>query len=387
MELAKPSFIRESLKLAAEPNIISFGGGNPDANYFPADALLSACEEALRLDWRNALQYAITEGNIELRKILLALMEHIGISAELSQIIITSGSQQGLDMTGKVFLDPGDKVIVESPTYMGAINAFKYYQPQFLEVAMDEQGMDMDDLERVLNAHPDAKFIYTVPDFQNPTGRVLSGERRRRLVELAEQYDVMVIEDNPYYFLRFEGTGVPPVKAYDKYGRVIFLGSMSKILSPSLRIGWIIGPETALEKYVILKQAADIHTNELSQRMVAQFFLHENLDQHIALINKQYKVKKDLMVQKISDCFPAHISFTKPEGGLFLWLELPEKIDAQEIFQCAYADERVIFVPGETFYANGGHRNTIRLCFSSMSTFEIDSGMDRLAAVLKNFIS
>ena len=236
MRLARPSFIRESLKLAADPSLICFAGGNPDPAYFPWRELSSAASSVISTEWRTALQYSVTEGNTALRRELQKLMSGIGIETPAEQLIITSGSQQGLDLVSKMFLDPGDKVVVESPTYMGAVNAIKYYEPQFIEVETDQSGMRMDALEAALKENKDVKFIYTIPDFQNPTGLVLAENRRKRMVELAEAYDVMIVEDNPYYFLRYDGEVIPPVKHFDRFGRVIYLGSTSKILCPSLRI-------------------------------------------------------------------------------------------------------------------------------------------------------
>lgn len=386
MELAQPSFIRESLKLAADPNIISLAGGNPDADYFPAAEIAAAAAAALAGDWKNALQYSITEGNLNLRRHLQKRMAAIGIESELNQLIITSGSQQGLDLSAKAFIDPGDVIVVESPTYMGAVNAFKYYQPRFADAAMDEHGMDMDSLEQVLQKNRRVKFIYTIPDFQNPTGLVLAEERRRRLVELAEQYETLIIEDNPYYFMRFEGAPIPPIKHFDTCGRVVYLGSISKVLCPALRVGWVIAARELTDKYVYLKQAADLHTNELSQRIIAQYLDSFDLDAHIAAMNAAYKQKKDLMVKLIRELFPKNIQYTCPDGGLFLWLTLPEGCDALQIFNYAYEKERVIFVPGDTFYPYGGHANTARLSFATVAPEKIEEGMRRLARVFASIV-
>lgn len=387
MELARPSFIRESLKLAADPSLISFAGGNPDANYFPWREIDQAASLALGEDWQHALQYSITEGNPELRGLLQGRMRAIGVDTDIRQLVITSGSQQGLDMVGKIFLDPGDKVLVEAPTYMGAVNAFKYYQPQFVEVAMDADGMRMDALEQALSANPGAKFIYTIPDFQNPTGLVLAAERRQQMVELAERYDVMIVEDNPYYYMRFSGEPIPPIKHYDRYGRVIYLGSISKLLSPALRVGWVVAEPEVVESIVYLKQAADLHTNELSQRIVAKYLLNHDLDAHVAEMNRAYAEKKDLMLAKLDALFPPEIKYTRPEGGLFIWLTLPEGYDTLAIFQRCLEQAKVIFVPGDTFYPYGGHANTARLSFASITPEQVEAGMTRLAAVFRDVLA
>ena len=386
MKLAKPSFIRESLKLASDPTLICFAGGNPDPEYFPWEELAQAADLAIRSDWRTALQYSVTEGNLELRKQLQDMMEQIGIVTPVEQLVITSGSQQGLDLVAKAFLDQGDKVIVESPTYMGAINAIKYYEPQFIEVATDEDGMCMDALEQALINHPDAKFIYTIPDFQNPTGRVLAEDRRIRMIELAEQYNVMIVEDNPYYYLRYDGPVVPPVKHFDSVGRVIYLGSTSKILCPAMRIGWIIAGQHIVNSLVYLKQACDLQSSELTQRIAAKYLINNDIMKHIAAMNQLYKKKKDLMLQTIRETFPPEIQYTIPQGGLFLWITFPEGVDSLELFHQMKESIRVIFVPGDTFYPYGGHPNTARLSFATVSEEDIKTGMERMGKMLTEML-
>lgn len=382
MALATPSFIRESLKLAKDPSIISFAGGNPDPGYFPWEALRDCAEKAIAADPANTLQYSVTEGYLPLRKKLIERMAAVGVNCELENLVVTTGAQQGLDLVAKMYLDKGDKVIVESPTYMGAINAFKFYEPRFLEAEMDEDGMRMDALEALLQQNPDTKFIYTIPDFQNPTGLCMSRERREQLVELAEKYDVMILEDNPYYYLRYDGEALPPVKHFDKYGRVIYLGSLSKVLCPGLRVGWMVADPKVVQGFVYLKQAADLHVNELGQRMFYEYMVNYGLDEHIAEINAQYKVKKDLMVKLIRELFPADIRYTEPDGGLFLWLTFPEGTDAQQLFNYCHKAEQVIFVPGDTFYPYGGHPNTARMCFAMVPPEKIQEGMERLGRAL-----
>lgn len=382
MELAQPSFIRESLKLASDPTLICFAGGNPDPAYFPWEELAQAAQRAITGDWRTALQYSVTEGNLALRESLRGMMKAIGIDTPVEQLVITSGSQQGLDLVAKAFLDKGDKVIVESPTYMGAVNAIKYYQPQFLEVETDQDGMRMDALERVLQENPDAKFIYTIPDFQNPTGQVLARERRSRMIALAEQYDVMIVEDNPYYYLRYDGEAIPPVKHFDDKDRVIYLGSTSKILCPALRIGWIIAPRHVVNSLVYLKQACDLQTSELTQRIAGEYLACNDIMAHIARMNGLYKKKKDRMLQAIRDTFPPEIQYTVPQGGLFLWLTFPEEVDALALFHQMKESIRVIFVPGDTFYPYGGHPNTARLSFATVSEEQIGEGMERMGGML-----
>ena len=386
MELAQPSFIRESLKLASDPTLICFAGGNPDPAYFPWEELAQAAQRAITGDWHTALQYSVTEGNLALRENLRGMMKAIGIDTPVEQLVITSGSQQGLDLVAKAFLDKGDKVIVESPTYMGAVNAIKYYQPRFLEVETDQDGMRMDALERVLQENPDAKFIYTIPDFQNPTGQVLARERRSRMIALAEQYDVMIVEDNPYYYLRYDGEAIPPVKHFDDKDRVIYLGSTSKILCPALRIGWIIAPRHVVNSLVYLKQACDLQTSELTQRIAGEYLACNDIMAHIARMNGLYKKKKDRMLQAIRDTFPPEIQYTVPQGGLFLWLTFPEEVDALALFHQMKESIRVIFVPGDTFYPYGGHPNTARLSFATVSEEQIGEGMERMGGMLTQLL-
>lgn len=386
MKLATPSFIRESLKLAADPTLVCFAGGNPDPAYFPWEELAEAANLAIRSDWRTALQYSVTEGNLELRSQLQKMMERIGIQTPIEQLVITSGSQQGLDLVAKAFLDRGDKVIVESPTYMGAVNAIKYYQPRFIEVATDSGGMRMDALEQALRENPDVKFIYTIPDFQNPTGQVLAKERRIQMIELAERFDVMIVEDNPYYYLRYDGESIPPVKHFDAAGRVIYLGSSSKILCPALRIGWVIADKNIINNLVYLKQACDLQSSELTQRIAAKYLLQNDIMAHISAMNRLYKKKKDLMLQKIRETFPPEIQYTTPQGGLFLWLTFPEGMDALELFHQMKNSIKVIFVPGDTFYPYGGHPNTARLSFATVSEEAISGGIERMGNMLTEML-
>ncbi|MDR0851469.1 MAG: PLP-dependent aminotransferase family protein [Clostridiales Family XIII bacterium] len=386
MEQAKPSIIRELLKLSADPSIISFAGGNPDADTFPVGALSIAGTAVLHDDGKSALQYSVTEGNEGLRRALIQRMAKLGVPAGLENVCIISGSQQGLDLTGKIFVDKGDAVIIEAPSYMGAINAFRYYEPEFIEVDMDEDGMRMDILEQKLKENPNAKFIYTIPDFQNPTGRTMSLLRRKRLVALAEEYNVAVVEDSPYYDLRFRGESVPPLKHFDKTGSVIYLGSFSKILCPAYRVGWVVATPEIVRNYVVLKQAADLHTNEPGQRQIAEYLRTQDIEAHIAELNASYLEKLDLMIRIIKDEFPAGITYTIPDGGLFVWLELPTGNDAQELFQVAMDEAKVAFVPGDTFYPYGGHPDTLRLSYATMSAENIENGMTRLAAVFRKHI-
>jgi 2-aminoadipate transaminase len=288
-----------------------------------------------------------------------------------------------LDFSGRIFINPGDVVICESPSYLGAINAFKAYEPRFVEVEMDDDGMIIEELEKALQKHPDAKFIYTIPDFQNPTGKTLALERRKQLVDLAVRYDVPVIEDNPYGELRFEGERIPAIKSFDTDGIVVYLGTFSKTFCPGLRLGWVAANPELLAKYIIVKQGADLQTNSLSQREAAIYMQSNNLNDHIEKIKAVYKTRRDIMLRTMAEEFPKNCSFTYPHGGLFTWVKLPEGMDAAEVFKLAL-DKKVAFVPGGSFFPNGGKRNYFRMNFSCMPEDKIVEGVKRLGEVLKS---
>ncbi|WP_312338313.1 aminotransferase-like domain-containing protein [Anaerospora hongkongensis] len=382
VEQMKASEIREILKVTERPDVISFAGGLPAPELFPVEEMKAVCTAVLSDDGRAALQYSTTEGYQPLREQITARMAEAGVVASCTDVLIVSGSQQGLDLTGKVFLDEGDIVICESPTYLAAINAFKTYSPQFVEVAMDEQGMIMSALEETLQRYPQAKLIYTIPDFQNPTGRTMSIDRRKRLVELANQYDVMVMEDNPYGELRFAGERVPPVKAFDTEGRVIYQSTFSKVLTPGIRVGWLCAAPEILQKYIIFKQSTDLHTNTMAQRQVSKFMEMFDLKEHIEKIRKVYKTRRNLMLEAIKSEFPAGVTYTQPDGGLFLWVELPKELNARDLLiKCL--EKQVAFVPGGAFFPNGGNENTLRLNFSNMSEERIVEGISRIGKLIK----
>lgn len=382
VEQMKASEIREILKVTERPEVISFAGGLPAPELFPVEEMKAVCTAVLSDDGRAALQYSTTEGYQPLREQIAARMAEAGVVASCTDVLIVSGSQQGLDLTGKVFLDEGDIVICESPTYLAAINAFKTYSPQFVEVAMDEQGMIMSALEETLRRYPQAKLIYTIPDFQNPTGRTMSIDRRKRLVELANQYDVMVMEDNPYGELRFAGERVPPVKAFDTEGRVIYQSTFSKVLTPGIRVGWLCAAPDILQKYVIFKQSTDLHTNTMAQRQVSKFMEMFDLKEHIEKIRKVYKTRRNLMLEAIKSEFPAGVTYTQPDGGLFLWVELPKELNARDLL-ISCLEKQVAFVPGGAFFPNGGNENTLRLNFSNMSEERIVEGIARIGKLIK----
>ena len=376
------SEIREILKLTADPSIISFAGGLPASELFPIKEMEEVMIKVMEEHGESALQYSISEGNADLRdKIARRLSKTCG-KVSKDQILITSGSQQGLDLTGKIFLDPGDVVMCESPSYLGALNAFKSYECAFIEVDTDQDGMVLEDLERKLKNTENVKLIYVIPDFQNPSGRTWSDERRKGLVDLAERYDLPIVEDNPYGDLCYEGQIRKPVKSYDKNGRVIYLGTFSKTFCPGLRLGWVYAREDLLANFIKCKQGADLHTNTLSQLELNQFMEDYDMDKHIANLVRVYKKRRDTMYAAMIDYFPEFAKFHKPSGGLFIWVELPEHFDAKKVFHKAL-EEKVAFVPGISFFPVNKHKNYMRMNFSCMDESHIKEGVKRLGNVLK----
>lgn len=379
--LVKSSETREILKVTERPEIISFAGGLPAPELFPVEALNDACNAVLNEEGAASLQYSTTEGYIPLRESICQRMKGIGINSGVENVLITSGSQQAIDLTGRLFINEGDTIICESPTYLAAINVFRSYNAKFIEVAMDEDGMVMEALEKKLQEHPNAKFIYTIPDFQNPTGRTLKLERRKRMIELANQYDVLIVEDNPYGAIRFAGEELPPVKHFDTEGRVIYLSTFSKIFTPGLRLGWICADKSFIEKYVAFKQIADLHTDSFAQRITAKYLELYNIEEHIEKIKTVYKERSTAMLSCIEEFFPKNLSYSKPEGGLFIWVELPLDVDSTHIFaECL--KNNVACVPGVPFFPNGTQKNTLRLNYSNMSIEKITEGMKRMGEVL-----
>lgn len=385
MNYIKASEIRELLKLTEKPDIISFAGGLPAPELFPVKEFKTFSSEVIEKEGRKALQYTTTEGYRPLRKIIAEQrMKAAGINnVSEDDIFITSGSQQGLDFSGRIFLNKDDVVICESPSYLGALNAFKAYMPKFVEIPMDDNGMIMKNLESALKNNPNAKFIYTIPDFQNPSGKTLSLERRKRMVELSEKYNVPIIEDNPYGELRFKGEKLPSVKSFDREGSVIYLGTFSKTFCPGLRLGWVCAEKNILSKYILVKQGADLQSSTISQMETALFMERYNLDNHIEKIKSVYEKRRDLMIKTMEEEFPDNCTFTYPQGGLFIWVTLEEGQDAAEILEIALKD-KVAFVPGGSFFPNGGHPNHFRLNYSCSSEEQITEGIKRLGKVLKS---
>lgn len=378
----KASEIRELLKLSEQPEIISFAGGFPAPELFPKDKLAEVTSKVLTEQGEIALQYTTTEGYAPLRKIIVEeRMAPSGVKCDISNIMLTNGSQQGLEFSAKLFINEGDIIICESPSYLGAINAFKAYNPKFVEIPMDKDGMVIEDLEKALKGHSNVKMIYTIPDFQNPSGITMSLERRKRIAKLAAEYEIPVIEDSPYGELRFDGERLPSIKAFDEAGYVVTLGTFSKTFCPGLRLGWIVASPEILKKYVLIKQGADLQCNTLCQISSAKFMEQYKLDDHIAKIIEVYRVRRDLMIDSMKKYFPKDVKFTFPEGGLFTWVELREDLDSSKIMEDALK-EKVAYVPGASFFPNGGKKNFFRLNYSNMTNEKIIEGIKRLGNVL-----
>lgn len=386
MSQLKASEIREILKLTENPEVISFAGGLPAPELFPVRELREACCTVLEQDGPRALQYATTEGNQGLRSWIAQRMNTtLGTCFDEDNILITNGSQQALDLSGKVFLDEGDVVLCESPTYLAALSAFRAYGCRFMAVPTDDDGMIMDALASVLEHTERVKIIYIIPNFQNPTGHTMGLERRKRLVELAEQYQVMVLEDNPYGELRFEGKALPAVQSFDKVGLVLSTGTFSKTLCPGLRIGWIAGDKEVIRKYTLVKQGVDLQSNTFTQALIANYLEQNNIDAHIQSMLAVYKKRRDVMLAAMDRLLPQELSFTRPEGGLFVWVSLPEGVNALELLETCI-QRKVAFVPGSSFFPNGGHENTLRLNFSTMEEERIEKGISIFAATLREYM-
>jgi len=372
--------IRELLKLTQQPDIISFAGGLPSQDSFPAEILAEIAHDVISTK-PSILQYGTTEGYWPLREWIADWVKGVGISARPTDVLITSGSQQGIDLMAKALLNPGDKVVMESPTYLAAIQILKTYEASFAVVHGDDSGILVDELDDIITTEK-PKLVYLVPTFQNPTGITLSLKRRQELGKMLSRHEVIVVEDDPYGRLRFSGASLPAIKSFDESNQVAYFGSFSKIISPGLRVGFAIAPQPVLRKMVIGKQGTDVHTSNLSQAMVYEFCRRGLLEAHIDGINAQYSRKLEVM-RECLPMLPAEVKWTNPEGGLFLWAEFPEHINATRLFEAA-VKEKVAFVPGDSFFVEGGHFNTARFNFSNASEENIREGFRRLAKVFNN---
>ena len=385
-EMARSS-IRELLKLTIQPDMISFAGGLPAPELFPIAQLQAATKAVLIERGAQALQYGETEGVGELRDWIAQKASRPGLPFTRSNVVIVSGAQQALDLIGRVLLNAGDKVIVENPTYIALLSAWRPLGIQFLPAPCDADGICVDELEPLLRQHP--KLLYTVPNFQNPQGTTLGADRRARLVEMIRQHDVGLVEDDPYHELRYEGESLPSLLELDARlaapgqsgNNVIYAGTFSKVLAPGLRVGWVVAPTEVVDKLVQAKQASDLHTSTLTQHIIYELVRSNLLDQQIPLLRHAYRERRDAMLAALEKYFPPGITWTKPDGGMFLMVTLPPEINATALLQQA-VQKKVAFVPGETFHVNGQGRNTLRLNFSNAQPHKIEEGIRRLGALL-----
>lgn len=383
IDALRPSAIRAAGKLiASKPGCITFAGGYPAEEVMPVESAVEITDRLVREYGRTTMQYGMTKGNDELMEQIVKLMEKKGIRCGVENIQITTGSQQAIFLTGMLALDKGDAVVVENPTYLGALSAYVPYEAEFIGVDADEEGMIMSELEKTLQENENVKLIYVVPNFSNPTGKTWSLERRKELLELAKKYDVLIAEDNPYGDIRFSGEPVPEIKSLDDDGRVIYLGSFSKVLFAGLRVGFTVSSREIADYFEIFKQGVDLQSNEFAQFQVAEWLKNYDLDEQVQKIVKNYGEKRDLMCSLIDEKFPKSVKRTNPEGGMFVWLELPENVDASILLEKAVAEANVGYVPGGPFYADGSHKNTIRMNFSTVTKEQIAEGVSNFAKLL-----
>ncbi|MDO5598386.1 MAG: PLP-dependent aminotransferase family protein [Acidaminococcus sp.] len=377
------SAVREILKVTQRPEVISFAGGLPAPELFPVEEISKVCTEVCATEGRKVLQYATTEGRPTLRaKIAARMNRNYKMSLTADNILITTGSQQNLDMAGKIFLDKGDVVLMESPTYLAAINAFKAYQPEFKEVPTDDKGMIPEELDKILAATPNVKLIYVIPDFQNPTGICWSLERRKAFMEVVSKYEIPVLEDNPYGELRYEGETLPSLQSLDTKELVMDMGTFSKTFCPGLRIGWLAAPVKLMKEFVKVKQSADLHTSAFDQAIIDRYMDEYSLDEHVREINKLYKHRRDLLLNTMKETFTDGTTWTHPEGGLFLWLTFPEGVSARKVFDKCI-EKNVAGVLGEFFYPNAKNDRHMRINYSNMPDDRIVEGVRRMAEALK----
>jgi 2-aminoadipate transaminase len=385
------SAIRELLKLTEQPDLISFAGGLPAPEMFPIEQVRAAADTVLTEVGAQALQYSTTEGYAPLRDLIVRQMARYGVKVGIDNVVITSGSQQALDLIGKLLINPGDRILTETPTYLGALQAFTAYQAQYITVPIDDDGLQVAHLEAALRSGP--KFMYILPNFQNPAGVTLSLTRRHDLIALAEDYGIPIVEDDPYGQLRYEGEHLKPLVVLDSEylgcqgdggytGNVIYTSTFSKTLAPGLRLGWIVAPQDVVFKLVQMKQGTDLHTSTFDQMVAYQVARDGFLDRHIRAIRETYGHRRDVMLNAMAEFFPPEVRWTRPAGGLFLWATTPESIDTADLLKDAIA-QKVAFVPGDAFHPNGGGHNTMRLNFSNAKDELIVEGIRRLAVAIK----
>jgi 2-aminoadipate transaminase len=386
----KSSAMRDLMAVTARPEVISLAGGLPDTSSFPPETFAAIAQRIARESCAKALQYGPTEGLAETRECIVEVMQAEGIRVDRDDLIVTTGGQQVIDLVTKTLIDPGDVIVAEAPTYPGAVPTFSSYQAEVVQIDIDADGMRIDLLEERLEAleregrRP--KFIYTIPSFQNPAGVTMSLERRRRLVEVAAEREILVLEDNPYGLLRYEGQPLPPLRALDGGVYVMYLGTFSKILSPGIRLGWVAAPAPVLEKINLGKQAADLCTSTLSQLMVQAYFEEARWRDYVESLTEIYRARRDTMLDALAEFFPPEAEWTRPGGGLFIWATLPDFIDTTDLLARALRDN-VAFVPGEAAYLDGRGRNAMRLNFSASDEESIREGIRRIGKVVREQVA
>ncbi len=385
----KRSAIRELLKLTQRSDIISFAGGLPSPDSFPIDQLKEISCEVLDTEGAQALQYGATEGDARLREILVERYQNEGLKLSLNNLVITTASQQALDLIPKIFINPGDKIICGLPSYLGGLSAFSTYGAQMVGIKLDDKGMRADlleqELEKMKANGEKPKFIYIIPDFQNPAGITMPESRRLEIIELARRFDVLIVEDSPYRELRFDGEPQRTMYELDGTGHVILLGTMSKIFVPGFRIGWVVAHEDIIDKIVMAKQATDLCTAPFVQKIAAKYIDKGYFDENLKKIIDSYRIKRDAMLEAFRKYMPEGVSWTEPEGGLFLFLTLPEGMKSEDLFKIAI-EQKVAFVLGHVFHCDGSGQNTMRLNFSFMSKEKNDEGVKRLADAVRQLM-
>lgn len=386
MKKMQASEIRELLKLTAKPEIISFAGGLPAPELFPVEEIAKVSHDLVLKEGRQLLQYATTEGRPTLRaKIAKRMLDKFQCKVDPNDILITTGSQQCLDFAGKLFLNPGDVVLCESPSYLGALNAFNAYECKFVEVPTDNDGLIPAELDKILATTANCKFIYVIPDFQNPTGRTWPLARRHEFMEVVNKYNLPVLEDNPYGELRYDGEFLPPLKSMDTKGLVMFLGTFSKIFCPGLRLGWVAAEHSLVNEFVKIKQSADLHTSNFDQGVTDAYMENYDLDAHVKDIVNLYRHRRDLILKCMAEELPAGVEWTHPQGGLFLWLTLPVGVSARKVFDKCI-EMKVAAVIGDAFYPNQKTDRSMRINFSNMPDERIVEGIKRMGKAIREFM-
>ncbi|WP_329755990.1 PLP-dependent aminotransferase family protein [Allisonella histaminiformans] len=387
----KPSDIGPLLAIIAQPDIISFAGGLPAPQTFPLKELTEVAVKVREEDGAGAMQYGPSQGYMGLRKAIADRMNRMYVPMGMAEvdpknIIVVTGSQQGLDMTGRIFLDKDDVVLIESPSYMGAIDAFALNRPRFIEVPTDDQGMIPEELEKILQKEPKVKFIYLIPNYQNPTGICMSFERRKKFMDVVTRYDIPVFEDNPYGDLRFEGEEIAPLISMDPKHLVIYSGTFSKTLCPGMRLAWLVARDDIMKQLDRVKGSTDLATPSVTQREVAMYMTNYDFEGHVQDNCRLYAHRRDVMCNAIDKYFPAEVKHTYPHGGLFLWVELPEGCDSRDLFKYAI-EKKVVYVPGDAFFPVSGKRNFFRLNYSYTEDDVTEEGIRRLTEALKEYLA